>query len=92
MSYKISYNRYLCQFMLSGTIVIGSLRFWVLSVECAILANVCFFAGPIVEIYVYWLGWKTKVVRVVLFTLGFVFSVALTIMSVVMYVNCLNLF
>ncbi len=38
--------------------------------EGAIVANVCYFAGPIVETYVRWLGYDRKWVRWLLFLSG----------------------
>jgi hypothetical protein len=42
----------------------------VMIVEGAIVANVCFFAGPITESYIHWLGYEGKWVRWFLFIAG----------------------
>ncbi len=45
----------------------------------AVVANVCFFAGPIVETYVNWLGCRHGHVRWSLFIAGTMFSLVLTV-------------
>ncbi len=47
----------------------------------AILANLCFFAGPCLETYVRWLGYRGRVVRWFLFILGTLFTLFLALMS-----------
>ncbi|MEZ6035647.1 MAG: hypothetical protein R3C17_21320 [Planctomycetaceae bacterium] len=49
---------------------IAALRTLVLIAEGAIVANICYFAGPIVETYVRWLGYEGKWVRWFLFVGG----------------------
>jgi hypothetical protein len=40
----------------------------------AVIANLCYFAGPMVETYVTWLGYRGQWLRIVLFALGTLFS------------------
>lgn len=53
----------------------------VLIIEGAVVANVCYFAGPIVESYARWLGYQGKWLRRVLFTLGTILVMLLAIAS-----------
>jgi len=48
-------------------------------VVCAVFANLCFFAGPIVETYVRWLGYEQKWVRWFLFVGGTLLSALLAV-------------
>jgi hypothetical protein len=41
----------------------------------AVLANLCFFAGPLAEAYIAWLGLRSRVVTVVLFVGGVLISI-----------------
>ncbi len=48
-------------------------RLWTLATAGGVVANICFFAGPIVETYFTWLGWRafgTRGLRWVIFALG----------------------
>lgn len=45
-------------------------KFWMLAMFGAIFANLCYFAGPIVDTYVSWLGFRSKAFRQTLFWLG----------------------
>ncbi|WP_144058793.1 hypothetical protein [Rhodopirellula sp. SWK7] len=47
--------------------------------EGAIAANLCFFAGPVVETYVRWLGYRGKMLRWFLFVSGVLLSMILVI-------------
>lgn len=49
--------------------------------EGAIVANVCYFAGPIIETYVRWLGYDRKWVRWFLFAGGTVLTAILALIS-----------
>jgi hypothetical protein len=52
----------------------------------AVVANVCFFAGPAAEAYLYWLGVRNRAVTAVFFLMGLVFSMglaAITVMSTI---------
>ena len=49
---------------------IQQFRTLMLIAEGAIVANICYFAGPIVETYVRWLGYDGKWVRWFLFVGG----------------------
>jgi len=51
-----------------------SLKFWVVVFVAAVPANLCYFAGPVVETYVRWLGYPTLPLRRVLFAAGSVFA------------------
>ncbi|QDV47170.1 hypothetical protein Enr13x_70790 [Stieleria neptunia] len=55
------------------------LRTLVLIAEGAIIANVCFFAGPIIETYVRWLGYDRKWVRWFLFVGGTMLTAMLAV-------------
>jgi hypothetical protein len=50
----------------------------------AVIANVCFFAGPMAETYLNWLGVRNRGVTAILFLMGMLFSLglaAITVMS-----------
>jgi len=53
---------------------LASPRFWMLVIEGAVIANVCYFAGPVIETYVTWLGFRGRWLRYSLFGLGTLFS------------------
>lgn len=55
--------------LLAGTDLFQT-RLLVLIVECGLVANICFFAGPIVETYICWLGFGKAWVRWPLFIGG----------------------
>lgn len=55
------------------------LRTMVMVVEGAIVANLCYFAGPIIEAYVRWLGYRGKWLRWFLFISGTLVSAVLAI-------------
>lgn len=57
--------------------------FWLIVILCAMVANVCFFAGPILETYVRWLGFPTKALRWVLFIAGTLFTGLLAMVCLV---------
>ncbi len=52
-----------------------------LIVEGAVIANVCFFAGPAVETYVRWLGYDRDWVRKFLFAGGTLFTMLLVLFT-----------
>ena len=55
----------------------------------AVIANVCFFAGPVAETYLYWLGMRNRGVTAVLFLMGLVFSLGLAAIAVMSTLGCL---
>ena len=70
--------------ILIGLPQLGQLGFWVLAIFGGIVANLCYFLGPIVETYVTWLGFRSLAVRWTMFVLGTLFtmaSAAVTILS-----------
>lgn len=50
-------------------------------------ANLCFFAGPIVETYVAWLGLRTETLRMVLMFFGTALSMLIAIAWVIALLN-----
>lgn len=60
---------------------IAKIHTLVLIAEGAIFANICYFAGPIVETYVRWLGYDGKWVRWFLFVGGTTLTAILAIAS-----------
>lgn len=50
-------------------------------------ANLCFFAGPIVETYVAWLGFRTETLRLVLMFFGTALSMMIAIAWVIALLN-----
>jgi len=53
-----------------------------LCVVGAVVANVCFFAGPLAEVYLNWLGVRSRGVTVILFSMGTVFAMGLASIAV----------
>lgn len=49
--------------------------------EGAVIANICYFAGPIVETYIRWLGYDRKWVRWFLFVGGTILTAILLVVS-----------
>lgn len=45
----------------------------------AVLANLCFFLGPLSETYIAWLGWRSVGVTVIIFAVGVLVSIPLVI-------------
>lgn len=54
----------------------------VMVVEGAVIANICFFGGPIIETYVRWLGYDRKWVRWFLFVGGTILTAMLALVSI----------
>jgi cytochrome c oxidase subunit IV len=71
--------------LLLGWQSFGSFDYWVTVVGGAVVANVCFFAGPIVETYVSWLGYQGKWLRTSLLMIGTIFSCLLAVAALAMY-------
>jgi hypothetical protein len=53
--------------------------FWLFLACQAVAANLCFFAGPLGEWYVGWLGYRSRATRWVLFGSGLLFAVVLAV-------------
>ncbi|MGN6545330.1 MAG: hypothetical protein ACTHK7_09805 [Aureliella sp.] len=60
---------------------ITRIRTIVVILEGAIIANVCYFAGPIGETYVRWLGYDGKWLRGFLFVAGTLFTAILAVVA-----------
>ncbi|REJ89226.1 MAG: hypothetical protein DWQ35_18565 [Planctomycetota bacterium] len=45
-------------------------KFWGLAIFGAIVANLCYFAGPLLDTYVSWLGYPSRRLRWLLFAAG----------------------
>ncbi len=63
----------------------SNVEFWTAVVFGALVANACFFLGPIIEAYVTWLGYRNVGLRVFLFISGTVVACILAFASVVFY-------
>ena len=50
----------------------------------AAAANTCYFLGPLLECYVRWLGWNSRWLTRILYSLGVLVSVAVTLTCAVM--------
>ena len=68
--------------LLRGPDVYAAPAFWGNCVAGAVLANVLFFAGPLTEAYVDWLGLRHPAVRWALFAVGLLASLAFAAASV----------
>lgn len=58
---------------------ITEFRSLMLIAEGAIVANVCYFAGPVIETYICWLGYNGRWVRWVLFIGGTLLTAVLAV-------------
>ncbi len=52
-------------------------------VPCAVVANVLYLAGPAVDSYIRWLGYRESWPRMAMFTVGTAFSALLAIVILV---------
>ena len=76
---RIVYNLILAAIVLGFVVCdpamrVLNLRYLLALVYLCIVANVLFLAGPAVEAYAAWLGFNTRVLRLVLFGLGTIFA------------------
>jgi hypothetical protein len=53
----------------------------------AVVANLCFFAGPLAEAYLHWLGARLPGVTVILFSMGTVFAAGLAAVAILSILN-----
>ena len=60
-----------------GVAKLSDFEFWLAVVAGAIFVNLCYFAGPVIETYVTWLGHRGKWLRVTLFVVGTVVASSL---------------
>ena len=78
-------------FALTGTHLFRDFRLVGLCVEGAVLANIAYFAGPVIETYVRWLGYNRDWPRWVMFVLGTLFTIGLAIVAIAMLIFPINL-
>ena len=62
--------------LLVGFSELGNPVFWGVSIVGAIIANLCYFLGPIVDTYVSWLGFRSVALRWTMFVLGTLLTMA----------------
>jgi len=67
-------------FFVIGNVSVGEFIF--AAVFGGILANVCYFAAPMVETYIGWLGFPTRALRIALFALGTGFTALMAVYSI----------
>lgn len=63
------------------------LNSWIEFVVAGIIANIFFFAGPVVDTYVSWLGLKTRWVGIGLLVLGTAFTVFAAFLAISGFLN-----
>ena len=61
---------------------VTDLMLWASCIFGGVVANACYFAGPIIETYVAWLGLPSRTLRYVLFTLGTLFTAVAAVASI----------
>ncbi|RUL86459.1 hypothetical protein [Tautonia sociabilis] len=66
---------------------LGDPEFYGFAIVGAVLANVCFTAGPIAEAYLYWIGIRGRAVGLVLMAVGTLASMLLTFGCVIAYLE-----
>ena len=59
----------LCTAFLDVTLLANPL-YWISMFICGIFANLCYFAGPVIDTYVTWLGYRGTVLRLAMFVVG----------------------
>lgn len=79
---RLHYNALLCFVTLASVVseqpparLVLSPRFFLLSVACAVGANLCFLAGPVVEMYLCFLGVRSRRIAPALFLAGSILSI-----------------
>ena len=65
--------------LLDGWKMVSEFEFWLILIQGAVVTNLGYFAGPVVDTYVSWLGLRSNWLRPTLFILGTVFSVGMAI-------------
>jgi hypothetical protein len=80
--WRIAYNLALVGLVIVLAVTFGGSesdwgRFVVQCVWGAIVANICYFAGPITDSYLRWLGIHYRVIAPLLFACGLVFAMGL---------------
>lgn len=63
-------------------LLLYSFKFWAEVGVGAVVANLCYFAGPAIETYATWLGVRTPWIRPTLFVLGTLFTFLLAVCMV----------
>ncbi len=58
--------------------------FWLEAAVAGVAANFCFFAGPIVECYIRWLGYRSPILTYGIFGVGMAFSCLVTLVAAVL--------
>ena len=66
--------------LLAGTAITQAEVLW-LVISGGLFANLCYFAGPLVETYVRWLGYEGRWPRWFLFITGTVFTMGLAVVA-----------
>ena len=73
--------------LLAGAINVSALllsvEFWVMVAIGAVFANLCYFAGPMIESYVKWLGVRAPWLRAILFVVGTLFACGLAFAAII---------
>lgn len=62
--------------ILIGLSELANPAFWVVALVGAVVSNLCYFLGPIVETYVTWLGLRSVAIRWGMFIVGTLFTMA----------------
>lgn len=73
----------LCTTWLIGFNILWTAEFWGTTLGGAFIANLCYFAAPISETYVSWLGFQGEKMRWPLFLLGTAFAGLLAIVAII---------
>jgi len=69
--------------LLIGWSELGNPIFWGVCVVGAVVTNLCYFLGPIVDTYVRWLGFRSVALRWIMFTLGTLLTMAGVVVTIV---------
>lgn len=83
--YVVLLGTFTMMLAIPGVVDFGSRLFLfhgiIMIVEGAIIANICYFTGPVIETYVRWLGYDGKWVRWLLFASGTLLTAILALLS-----------
>ena len=73
--------------ILIGWSQLGDLEFWGIAIFGGVVANLCYFLGPIVETYVTWLGLRSVAIRWIMFVAGTLFTMAGALVAIITVSN-----
>lgn len=84
---RILYNAVLVGFVLYFAFpALAHSPFWLFLIQGAVIANLCFFAGPLAEAYLRYLGLRHPLVRAALLVGGTLLALFLTFWAILIFI------